>query len=95
MGEINAGLIILRVASLGRDAHERDGASLRSSVAAATPSQQHYNLALKTQRVVSSFSILHAASLLKALPAAPAPPPQQLRSSVAAAAAGDGVVPRR
>ena len=39
-GEMNAGLIILRVASLGRDAqNERDGAGLRCSVAAATPSQ--------------------------------------------------------
>ena len=37
---VNAGLIILRVASLGRDAqNERDGAGLRSSVVAATPSQ--------------------------------------------------------
>ena len=39
---MNAGLIILRVATLGRDAQNaRDGAAiLRSSVAAATPSQQ-------------------------------------------------------
>ena len=38
---MNAALIILRVASLGRDAqNERDGAGLRSSVAAAAPSQQ-------------------------------------------------------
>ena len=45
---MNASLLILRVASLGRDAqNERDGAGLRSSVAAAAPSQQHYNLALK------------------------------------------------
>ena len=37
---MNAVLIILRVASLGRDAqNERDGAGLRSSVVAATPSQ--------------------------------------------------------
>ena len=50
----NAGLIILRVASLGRDAqNERDGAGAAQlrrssdSVAAAAPSQQHYNLALK------------------------------------------------
>ena len=50
---MNAGLLILRVASLGRDAqNERDGAGLRSSVAAATPSQlrrvahSQYNLAL-------------------------------------------------
>ena len=36
---MNAGLLILRVASLGRDAqNERDGAGLRSSVAAVTPS---------------------------------------------------------
>ena len=45
---MNAGLLILRVASERRDAqNERDGAGLRSSVAAAAPSQQHYNLALK------------------------------------------------
>ena len=62
---MNAGLIILRVASLGRDAqNESDGAALRSSVAAATPSRQqlrrssqqqvqHYNL-YSTQLVVSS-----------------------------------------
>ena len=38
---MNAGLIILRVASERRDAqNERDGAGLRSSVAAAAPSQQ-------------------------------------------------------
>ena len=44
---LGAGLLIQRVASERRDAqNERDGASLRSSVAAATPSQQHYNLAL-------------------------------------------------
>ena len=57
---MNAGLLILRVAFERRDAqNERDGAGLRSSVAAATPSQlrrssdsvaapsqQHYNLAL-------------------------------------------------
>ena len=48
-----AGLIILRLASERRDAqNERDGAravQLRrssDSVAAAAPSQQHYNLAL-------------------------------------------------
>ena len=35
---MNAGLLILRVASERRDAqNERDGAGLRSSVAAATP----------------------------------------------------------
>ena len=51
---MNAALIILRVASLGRDAqNERDGAGAAQlrrssdSVAAAAPSQQHYNLALK------------------------------------------------
>ena len=48
---MNAGLIILCVASEKRDAqNERDGgaAQLRrssDSVAAAAPSQQHYNLA--------------------------------------------------
>ena len=45
---MSAGLIILRVASLGPDAqNERDGADLRSSVAAATLSLQDYHLALK------------------------------------------------
>ena len=46
---MNAGLLILRIASERRDAqNERDGAGLRSSVAArssdsvAAPSQQHY-----------------------------------------------------
>ena len=65
-GKMNAGLIILRVASEKRDAHnERDGAraaQLRrngDSVAPATPSsvppsQQHYNLQPSTQLVVSS-----------------------------------------
>ena len=50
---MNAGLIILHVAAERRDAqNERDGAravQLRrssDSVAAAAPSQQHYNLAL-------------------------------------------------
>ena len=38
---MNAGLLILRVASESRDAqNERDGAGLRRSVAAAAPSQQ-------------------------------------------------------
>ena len=37
---MNAGLLILRVASERRDVqNERDGAGLRSSVAAATPPQ--------------------------------------------------------
>jgi hypothetical protein len=47
---MNAGLIILRVASERRDAqNKRDGASAAQlrrssdSVAAAAPSQQHYN----------------------------------------------------
>ena len=45
---MSASLIILRVASLGPDAqNERDGADLRSSVAAATLSLQDYHLALK------------------------------------------------
>ena len=50
---MNAGLLVLRVASERCDAqNERDGASLRSSVfrrssdSVAAPSQQHYNLAL-------------------------------------------------
>jgi len=46
---MNAGLIILRVASLGRDAQkESDGAALRSSVAAATPSQLRRSSAART-----------------------------------------------
>ena len=40
-GKMNAGLIILRVASRCDAQNERDGAGLRSSVAAATPSQLH------------------------------------------------------
>ena len=61
---MNAGLIVLRVASERRDAqNERDGADLRSSVAAATPSQQRLCLSssslaaalqLSPQLVVSS-----------------------------------------
>jgi len=53
-GKMNAGLIVLRVASERRDAqNERDGAGAaqlrrrNSSVAAAAPSKQQYNLALK------------------------------------------------
>ena len=46
---MNAVLIILRVASLGRDAqNERDGAGLRSSVVAATPSQLRRSSAART-----------------------------------------------
>ena len=46
---MKAGLLILRVASLGRDAqNERDGAGLRSSVAAATPSQLRRSSAART-----------------------------------------------
>ena len=123
-GEMNAGLIILRVASLGRDAqNESDGAALRSSVAAATPSRQqlrrssqqqvqHYNL-YSTQLVVSSSrgstsrrdaeaprGGTLAARSISSVAAASAPSQQhQLRrssiSSVAAAEAGDGSVPRR
>ena len=67
-GEMNAGLImiILRIASERRDAqNERDGAGLRSSVAAATLSQLRVAVALqpRTQLVVPS--------LLEVLPAAP------------------------
>jgi len=58
---MNAGLIILRVASERRDAqNEHDGAGLRSSVTAATPSQQQLrrssttSLQPSTQLVVSS-----------------------------------------
>ena len=57
--EMNAGLIILRVSSERRDAqNERDGAVLRTSAAAATPSQQHYNLALK-EKVKWKWSSSH------------------------------------
>ena len=69
-GGMNAGLIILCVASEKRDAqNERDGgaAQLRrssDSVAAAAPSQQHYNLELKCKWC------LIVASLLEVLPAA-------------------------
>ena len=58
---MNAGLLILRVASLGRDAqNERDGAGLRSSVAAATPSQLRRSSTLQpsTQLVVFVVSLL-------------------------------------
>ncbi len=62
-GEMNAGLImiILRIASERRDAqNERDGAGLRSSVAAATLSQLRVAVALqpRTQRVVFVASLL-------------------------------------
>ena len=62
---MNAGLLILRVASDAQN--ERDGAGLHSSVAAATPSQQqasdsvaapsqqHYNLAHSTGRLRRVF----------------------------------------
>ena len=58
---MNAGLLILRVASLGRDAqNERDGAGLRSSVAAATPAQRRRSSTLQpsTQLVVFVVSLL-------------------------------------
>ena len=59
---MNAGLIILRVASERRNAqNERDGACL-SSDSAAAPSQQHDNLEARTQLVV------FVASLLEVLP---------------------------
>ena len=46
---MNAGLLIQRVASERRDAqNERDGAGLRSSVAAATPSQLRRSSARRT-----------------------------------------------
>ena len=50
-GEMNAGLIILRVASLGRDAQNDESVTelvLRSSVAAATPSQLRRSSAART-----------------------------------------------
>ena len=56
---MNAGLLILRVASERRDAqNERDGAGLRSSVAAATPSQ------LRRSGAARSISPVAAASAL-------------------------------
>ena len=49
-GKINASLLILRVASERRDAqNERDGADLRSSVAAAAPSQLRRTVAAALQ----------------------------------------------
>ena len=98
-GEMNAGLIILRVASLGRDAQNDESVTelvLRSSVAAATPclrrssssvaaaapSQQRYNLALK-------WSSHRRSSISKRNAAAPRGGTQAARSisSVAAASA--------
>jgi len=106
-----------------RRMNESDGAALRSSLAAATPSRQqlrrssqqqvqHYNL-YSTQLVVSSSrgstsrrdaeaprGGTLAARSISSVAAASAPSQQhQLRrssiSSVAAAEAGDGSVPRR
>ena len=49
---MNAGLIILRVASLGRDAqNESDGAALRSSVAAALQSKTYKHSTSRLRRV--------------------------------------------
>ena len=65
---MNAGLLILLVASERRDAqNERDGAGLRSSVAAATPSQ------LRRSSVAAALqpSTQLVAFLLEVLPAAP------------------------
>ena len=64
---MNAGLLILLVASERRDAqNERDGAGLRSSVAAATPSQLRRSsvaaaLQPSTQLVASLLEVLLAA----------------------------------
>ena len=64
-GKMNAGLIILRVASERRDAqNERDGAGLRSSVAAATPSQQRLR---RSRPAASSDSALRRSSVAAAL----------------------------
>ena len=61
-GKINAGLITLLVASERRDAqNERDGAALRSSVAAATPAQQHL-------RAPSAVAAACSSSVAAALP---------------------------
>ena len=66
-GKMSAGLLILRVASLGRDAqNERDGAGLRSSVAAATPSQLR-----RSSTTTYSTQLVFVVSLLEVLPAAP------------------------
>jgi len=99
---MNAGLLILRVASDAQN--ERDGAGLRSSVAAATPSQQHYNLALNvvvsSSRPSSRWCWQHLEEGRGGTSRRDASCAQhQLRrsiiSSVAAAEAGDGSVPRR
>ena len=65
-GKMSAGLLILRVASERRDAqNERDGAGLRSSVAAAAPSQLRRTVAAalqpSTQLVASLLEVLLAA----------------------------------
>ena len=86
-GPSNAGLIILRVTSERRDAQNESigagAAQLRrssNSVAAAAPSQQHYNLnlALNGRLVV--------ASLLEVLLAAPRGGTRRLRSRAVLAA---------
>ncbi len=106
-GEMNAGLIILRVVSERRDAQiERDGVGLRRSFAAAAPSQQHYNPALNwsSHRRVPRGGAAGSTSRRDA--AAPRGGTRAARSinSVAAAstpsqqqkqARGDGSVPRR
>ena len=63
---MNAGRLILLVASERRDAqNERDGAGLRSSVAAAAPSQLRRTVAAalqpSTQLVASLLEVLLAA----------------------------------
>ena len=57
---MNAGLLILRVASERRDAqNERDGAGLPSSVAAATPSQLRRSSIAAALRAASAPSQQH------------------------------------
>ena len=101
---MNAGLIILRVASERRDAqNEHDGAGLRSSVTAATPSQQQLrrssttSLQPSTQLVVSS-SRPSSRCCWQHLKEGRGDTSRRdascaQHSSVAAASAGDGSVP--
>ena len=70
-GEMNSGLLILRVASERRDAqNERDGAGLRSSIAAATPSQQRLHRS-SVAEALQSTTYWHSTGRLRRVPAAP------------------------
>ena len=64
-GEMNASLLILRVAFERRDAqNERDGAGLRSSFAAATPSQQRLATPSQLRRASESHLALQPSTQL-------------------------------